>query len=69
MQTQFDELHCIASKVPGSDVSLYNYNSQLVLKYDGLKNIARVGVSHCVLFLLILFVFSVKSTVEFRDIM
>ncbi|XP_076442566.1 muscle-specific protein 300 kDa-like isoform X3 [Babylonia areolata] len=40
-QGQFDELQNMAAQVQGSDVRLNNYSSQLISKYEGLKNTAR----------------------------
>lgn len=42
-QGQFDELQSMAAQVQGSDARLNNYSSQLVSKYEALKNTARVS--------------------------
>nr|KAG5692778.1 hypothetical protein BaRGS_009394 [Batillaria attramentaria] len=40
-QGQFDELQNMAAQVQGSDVRLSNYSSQLISKYEAVKNMAR----------------------------
>ena len=42
-QGQFDELQSMAAQVQGSDARLNNYSSQLISKYEAVKNTARVS--------------------------
>ena len=42
-QSQFDELQSMTSQVHVSDSRLNNQSSQLVSKYEAVKNSARVG--------------------------